>query len=47
MTDSNLAIVMVDGADLDAITADPAEIIDVFTREARFAMRLKALEALE
>lgn len=47
MTDSNLAVVMVDRADLDAITADPPRIIDVFTREARFAMRLKALEALE
>lgn len=47
MTDSNLAIVMVDRADLDAIMADPPRIIDVFTREARFAMRLKALEALE
>ena len=47
MTDSNLAIVMVDHADLDAITADPLRIMEVFTREARFAMRLKALEALE
>ena len=47
MTDSNLAIVMVDGADLAAINADPPAILDVFTREARFAMRLKALEALE
>ena len=47
MTDSNLAIVMVDRADVDAITADPPRIIDVFTREARFAMRLKTLEALE
>jgi site-specific DNA-methyltransferase (cytosine-N4-specific) len=47
MTDSNLAIVMMDGADLAAIKADPAAIITVFHREARFAMRLKALEALE
>lgn len=47
MTDSNLAIVMVDGTDLAAINTDPPAIVDVFTREARFAMRLKALEALE
>ncbi|MBI1181512.1 MAG: hypothetical protein GC201_13225 [Alphaproteobacteria bacterium] len=47
MTDSNLAIVMVDGTDLAAINADPPAIIDVFNREARFAMRLKALEALQ
>lgn len=47
MTDSNLAIVMVDRADLAAINADPSAIIAVFHREARFAMRLKALEALE
>lgn len=47
MRDSNLAIVMVNGSDLAAINADPPAIVDVFTREARFAMRLKALEALE
>lgn len=47
MTDSNLAIVMIDGTDLNSINANPPAIIDVFTREARFAMRLKALETLE
>lgn len=47
MAESNLAIVMVDRADLETITADPPRIGDVFTREARFAMRLKTLEALE
>ena len=47
MKDSNLAIVMVDGADLTAINAAPPTIVDVFNREARFAMRLKALEPLE
>jgi hypothetical protein len=47
MTDSNLAIVMLDGTDLAAINANPSAIVDVFNREARFAMRLKALEALE
>ncbi len=44
MTDSNLAIVMVDGTDLTAINKEPPTILDVFHREARFAMRLKALE---
>lgn len=47
MSDSNLAIVMVDGADLAAINRNPTSIVDVFTREARHAMRLKALEALQ
>jgi len=47
MKDSNLAIVMLDGADLTAITTNPAAIVDVFNREARTAMKLKVLEALE
>ncbi len=47
MQDSNLAIVMLDGADLAAINKNPAAIIDVFNREARSAMKLKVLEALE
>jgi len=47
MTDSNLSIVMVDGSDLGRITADNAAIVEVFNREAQFAMRLKALESLE
>lgn len=42
---ANLDIIMVDRADLDAITADPSRIIDVFAREARFAMCLKTLGA--
>jgi site-specific DNA-methyltransferase (cytosine-N4-specific) len=47
MRDSNLAIVMLDGADLTAINDKPAAIVDVFNREARTAMKLKVLEALE
>ena len=47
MTDSNLAIVMLDGADLRTINSNPPAIVDVFAREARHAMRLKTLEALE
>jgi len=44
MAESNLCIVMVDGNDLSLIEARPASIVDVFTREARHAMDLKALE---
>ena len=44
MTDSNLAIVMLDGADLSAISDSPATIIRSFEREARHAMNLKKLE---
>ena len=47
MTDSNLSIVMVDGSDLNKIIADNSAILDVFNREAHFAMRLKALEIIE
>ena len=44
MTDSNLAIVMVDGSDLTAISESPATILRAFQREARHAMNLKKLE---
>ena len=47
MRDTNLAIVMLDGADLAAINKNPPVIVDVFNREARNAMKLKVLEALE
>ena len=43
MRESNLCVVMVDGADLDRIEDRPAEIVDVFSREARHAMDLKKL----
>jgi len=44
MRDSNLCIVMVDSKDLSMIVKNPAAIVDVFNREARQAMTLKALE---
>ena len=44
MADSNLCIVMIDGADLALIETRPASIVDVFGREARHAMDLKKLE---
>ena len=47
MRDSNLAVVMLDGADLAMINKNPAAIVDVFNREARTAMKLKVLEVLE
>lgn len=43
MADSNLAVVMLDGADLAAVNAAPTRIVDVFEREARHAMKLKTL----
>lgn len=44
MADSNLAIVMLDGGDLQAISESPATIIRAFEREARYAMNLKKLD---
>jgi len=44
MGDSNLCIVMVDGTDVDLIIKNPTAIVDVFNREAKHAMKLKALE---
>ena len=44
MTDSNLAIVMLDGGDLNAINDRPIAILRAFDREARHAMKLKKLE---
>lgn len=44
MAQSNLAIVMLDGADLKRIMAHPVSIVDIFQREAQSAMRLKKLE---
>jgi len=44
MADSNLAIVMLDGGDLSAISESPATIIRSFEREARHAMNLKKIE---
>lgn len=44
MADSNLAIVMLNGRDLGAISERPAEIVRTFEREARHAMNLKKLD---
>lgn len=44
MMESNLAIVMIDRADVEVIIARPAHILEVLTREAKQAMKLKALE---
>ena len=44
MRDSNLAIVMLDGIDLGRITERPAQIVDVFNREAQATMKLKQLD---
>jgi len=44
MQDSNLAVVMIDGKDIEAIVKDPPYIVDVLNREAKHAMRLKELD---
>ena len=44
MADSNLAIVMLNGGDLNTISERPAEIVRAFEREARHAMNLKKLD---
>ena len=44
MTDSNLAIVMLQRGDLHAISERPATILRAFEREARHAMHLKKLD---
>jgi len=44
MTDSNLAIVMIDRSDLEAITLSPVHLLDAFRREAEHAMTLKRIE---
>lgn len=44
MRQSNLCIVLITGADLEAIKSNPAFIIDAFRREAEHAMTLKKLD---
>lgn len=44
MADSSLAIVLMDGEDLEAIVDNPTHIVPIFKREARHAMELKNLE---
>lgn len=36
--------VMLDGPDLERITANTAQLVDVFNREAQAAMKLKHLD---
>ncbi len=44
MTDTNLAIIMIDGGDITRIVDHPADIVEILTREAKHAMNLKQLE---
>lgn len=44
MQDSNLDVVLIDRADLEAIKDRPTQIVDVLYREAKTAMKLKALD---
>ncbi len=44
MADSNLCIVMIDRGDVREIERNPATIVDVFNREAKHAMKIKAIE---
>jgi site-specific DNA-methyltransferase (cytosine-N4-specific) len=43
MQESNLCIVMINGADIQSIEQSPAAIVDVLNREAKHSMKLKAL----
>jgi len=43
MTDSNLCIVIADGDDIVGITKNPPAIAHIFNREAKNAMKLKAI----
>jgi site-specific DNA-methyltransferase (cytosine-N4-specific) len=44
MADSNLAIVMIDHADLESIESNAVHLIDAFRREAEHAMALKRMD---
>lgn len=44
MADENLAIVMIDRADLEAVALNPAYLVDAFRREAEHAMALKKID---
>jgi len=41
MKQTNLNVVFVDGADIEMISTNPSNIVDVFAREARATMLLK------
>jgi hypothetical protein len=44
MRKTNLAIVLIDGADIEEIVANPLAVFDVLEREAEFALDLKPLD---
>jgi hypothetical protein len=44
MTDSNLAIIMIDRVDIDGIVQNPSFIVRAFNRDAKYAMQLKKLD---
>jgi len=44
MTDSNIAIVMIDRTDITNIVNNPSFLIHILNREAKYAMKLKKLE---
>jgi len=44
MNDSNLCLVMIDRDDVARVQKNPADIVDVFNREAKHAMTIKALD---
>lgn len=44
MQDSNLAIVMMDGEDIEDIAEEPPQIVEVLNREAKQTMKLKKLD---
>lgn len=44
MIDTNLAVVMLNGTDLEAVSQKPATIARAFRREARHALKLKQLD---
>ncbi len=44
MSESNLAIVMIDKADLESVIASPAYLVEAFQREAEHAMTLKQID---
>ena len=43
MVDSNLCFVLIDGSDLQSLVENPTLIVDIFNREAKQAMLLKAI----
>jgi site-specific DNA-methyltransferase (cytosine-N4-specific) len=44
MSETNLCVVMVDGADVKLIASDPVAFVEVLNREARHAMKLKVID---